>query len=522
MKSITKLLFVLFVICSHTTLAQEKLTIEGVRKAYLRNSGEILQDGTIKGYYVFYQSDKVDKKTNEYTVQITDQNLNKVKDIVFTDDKNVQLLESSYNGNTIMFLFYNSKESILEYRSYNFEGKVVSTYTKELDKRSKWLLESTYGSKSEDGQNEAIFDVEKVGYATVIPIREKKYYSYEVNFFFTDKKKQWAYEAVEDQEDKFNSAVYLGHTDELVILEVIKQKKLTASKDARAYILGLNINTGKKEFEVETNFGEYKMMPIALSAIPGKTDFMIMGTYYESGDKLAKDATEGMNIITMTNKGAILQKKFSSWQDDFGKFLDVDKKGRVGKSYIFIHKIVQTSDGKIFALGEGYKKSADGVGIALNVLGALAGGGGRSNNTKIVTTDFYMMQFDDKFALKDVKVYDKFNNSVALPLGADYLSPHSMALLIKSYNGFDYNFTQSDKNRSFFVSSYTDYEKSGDDKGLNFNTISYMGGKISHDKLKLITKSKYLRVFPAKPGYVMLMEYSRKEKRLDFRLEKVN
>ena len=87
-----------------------------------------------------------------------------------------------------MFLFYNEKERTLEYRAYDFNGKVKSTYTKELTKRSNLLLQDTYGSKSEEGQNEALFSVGDQGYTTVFPIKEGKYFSYEVNFFFTNQK----------------------------------------------------------------------------------------------------------------------------------------------------------------------------------------------------------------------------------------------------------------------------------------------------------------------------------------------
>ena len=105
--------------------AQGKLSIENVRSIYIRNSGEIMDGEELKGYFVFYISDKVDSKTNEYTVQVMDMNLNKIKDIKFEDDKNVQVLESSYNGQSIMFLFYNKKEKTLEYRAYGFDGKML-------------------------------------------------------------------------------------------------------------------------------------------------------------------------------------------------------------------------------------------------------------------------------------------------------------------------------------------------------------------------------------------------------------
>ena len=85
--------------------AQGKLSIENVRSVYVRNSGTIMSANEVKGYFTFYESDKIDKNTNEYTVQITDENLNKIKDIKFEGNKKLRLLESSYNGSSIMFLF---------------------------------------------------------------------------------------------------------------------------------------------------------------------------------------------------------------------------------------------------------------------------------------------------------------------------------------------------------------------------------------------------------------------------------
>src|SRR5580698_1534689 len=76
--------------------AQSKLSIDKVYSAYLRNSGSILEKGKIKGYFFLYQSDKIDRHTNEYTLQLLDENLNKVKDIKFEDSKKLSLLESAY------------------------------------------------------------------------------------------------------------------------------------------------------------------------------------------------------------------------------------------------------------------------------------------------------------------------------------------------------------------------------------------------------------------------------------------
>ena len=87
--------------------AQAKLSIDKVYSAYLRTSGTISTQGQIKGYFFLYQSDKIDRHTNEYTLQILDENLNKVRDIKFEDSKKLSLLESAYNGTSLSFMFKN-------------------------------------------------------------------------------------------------------------------------------------------------------------------------------------------------------------------------------------------------------------------------------------------------------------------------------------------------------------------------------------------------------------------------------
>ncbi len=47
--------------------AQNKLSIDKVYATYLRNSGTIMKNNQINGYFFLYQSDKIDKHTNEYT-----------------------------------------------------------------------------------------------------------------------------------------------------------------------------------------------------------------------------------------------------------------------------------------------------------------------------------------------------------------------------------------------------------------------------------------------------------------------
>src|SRR5690349_3537883 len=93
-----KLFGLVLLLGSALALHAQKMTIENVHKASARNAAAIKEGSDVKGYYFFFVSDKIDKKTNEYTLRITDNSLKLLKDVKFQDSKHVYILESSFNG----------------------------------------------------------------------------------------------------------------------------------------------------------------------------------------------------------------------------------------------------------------------------------------------------------------------------------------------------------------------------------------------------------------------------------------
>jgi hypothetical protein len=509
------------ILISHSLIAQN-LTIDKVYTAYLRNSGPILQKEEVKGYYLFYQSDKVDRHTDEYTVQILDENLNKVKEIKFTDDKSIQLLESSYNGSELIFLFYNKGEKQLDYRIYDMSGKMKYDYTKEIDKKTKAMLENYERFKREDGLNKEIFDIEDRGFITIIPERDGSHYTYEIDILHSDEKKQFAYNPTDDY--KFAQASYLGSNDSVALFEVLKKEKVSNNK-FESWLLGINLFTGRKAFEISTEKEEYKFFPMNISTVQGSTDYMVLGEYYDKDKTVVSDNTLGLAIWIMDNKGNVKIRKYSSWTKDLGKFLNVNEKGRIDQiGYLFFHRIIQTEDGKIFAVGEGYKRTASALGITMTALGALGGTVGGNGVTKLVITDMVLLQFDKLFNFENVKVYEKNHNNFESPngMGGDFVTPQIMAQIAKTLGRFDFAFTQTDQNHSAFVVGYTDYERNSDYRGMTFHSISYANSNLTTDKINLASKATRSIVLPGKPGSVMILEYFKKEKKLDMRLEKLN
>ncbi len=493
-----------------------KLSIDKVYSVYLRNSGAIMNKNQIKGYFLLYQSDKIDRHTNQYTLQILDENLNKVKDIKFEDSKNIMLLESSYNENTISFLFKNEDQKTLDMKIYDFDGKLKYTYSREFDRRTDDLMKQYVSMHTDEGMNHNVFDVGDEGFASVLPLRDGKHRTYELDYYSSVSKKQFTY-TPEDAE-KFAIAEYLGSTDSLVLLNVMNYSHV--GKDATSHLIGINIYTKKKQFDISADEEKTPFTPMSVQQLDGTNDLLVMGSYFESGANVLKDNSKGLAIYEVTKDGKVVNKTLNSWDGDFSKYLTISSKGRIDNvGYMYIHKVIHASDGKFFVVGEGYKRTASVAGIATAVLSA-----GRAYNgvTKMTITDMVVMEFDNRFKLTGATIYDKPNSSALDMTGAaDMNSQHMIAMYLKTVGAFDYEFTTGDDDFSNFSICYSDWEKTADFKGETFTSIHYNGKKFNVDKLPLKSKASSLKVFPAKAGSVMILEYFKKDKRLDFRLEKL-
>ncbi len=505
------------ILLSTLCVTAQNLSIENVHKVALRNSDAIKEGTEVKGYYFFYVSDKIDKRTNEYTLQITDNNLKKLKDIKFQDSKDVTILESSFNGTDLIFLFYNENARTFEYQIYGADGKKKSVYNRELTKKEKRYLEQSYLAVNDDEQTyKGLYPVEGQGFISNMPSREDKDYTFQVDYFSSEKRKQWTYTPTIGGK-KFVGD-YLGSYNGVVYFEVLKFTSLMDG-NPDSYILGLDLETGRQLFEKPTDNTKYKFYPASMSVLNnGKA--VIFGEFFNPNANIAKDKSLGFAFIGMDEKGAVLSEKYCSWDLELGKYLDVNSKGKIDAfGYMYVHNIIQTADGNVFAVGEGYKKVASALGIASKLLLRSSG----ISAIKIKVTDMIMITFDKNFNVKAAKIYDKNSNNVELPSGMEFVSAPLLGKLVKyTYGEFDYAYSQVNKENTSFTVCYSDYVRDKDYKGGTFNSITYNEGKITTDKINTKSDASRTAVLPGKQGQVLILDYYRKAKRLDVHFEKLN
>lgn len=496
----------------------QKLSIENVHKLTLRNSDAIKEGSEVKGYYFFYVSDKIDKRTNEYTLQITDNNLVKLKDIKFQDSKHVTILESSFNGTDLIFLLYNDDERTFEYQVYGADGKKKHTYNRQLSKKEERYLETSYLAIEDDESNyKGLYPIDGKGFISNMPSREDKDYTFQVDFFSTEKKKQWTY--IPTIGAKKFIGDYLGYHNGVVYIEVLK---FTGMMDGNpeSTIVGLNLETGKQVFEKSTEQGKYKFYPASMSVMnDGKA--VLFGEYFNPNGNIIKDKSLGFAFWGMDEKGVTLSEKYCSWDLEMGKFLNVSSKGKIEDfGFMYLHNIIQTSDGNIFAIGEGYKKVASALGIMSRIA---TGGRSGLSAVKVKVTDMLLIRFDKDFNVKDAKIYDKNSNTQELAAGMEFVSTPLIGKMLKyNFGEFDYAYSQTNKDNTSFTICYSDYVRGKDYKGGTFNSISYNEGKVTTDKINTKSDATRSSVMPGKQGQVLILDYYKKAKRLDAHFEKLN
>jgi len=510
----------LFFLTFQTEVVAQSKTFEKVSIWRPRSSGAIINDKVINGYYSFNKVDKIDRKTNEYLLQIIDANLNNLGTKSIKDSKYVNLLESSYNGKNILMKFYDYKEKAVDYRVYNQSAELVYNKTRKLERR--WEI-ANYARNTGTSEitNNSVFAVKDKGFIEYNAKKEKKL-GYEVRFIPNDKSiKGWTRGSKEDSK-MHESASFIGANEQVVLSEVVKQKSALSTKNITYHVLAQDATTGKKVFQKELTDSRYELALLnAYLKEDGSNEIAVLGQFYPKGGNTVKDKSLGLFSFVYSIEGELLHKNFAKWATDVAKFVPTSIKGKMKDAgYVHFHEIVQTADGKIYAIGETYRRTADALGIASNVLG----GGG--SLTKIVIEDMVMFEFSPKFELQDVKFYEKSKSNVTLGDGGSFTRISLLAKMIEAQGFFDYEFTQRTKENDEFTVGYVDYQKNkGAKNELIFGAISLVDGEASVDKITLSKKGLFqrsTRILPAKPGYVVLINYNKKEKSTTWTLEKIN
>lgn len=331
-------------------------------------SGPILENDNIKGYYAFYMYDKADKKNDAYMLQLMDDNLNLVKSIDVLRPRGDYLLETVFNGNCFLSVFYNYKKESMDLTSYDKTGKTLGTYVAEdLPKWEKRRLQGVLASK-DDVANTTVFPMGKAGFVRQSFTKNEKL-GYVVEAYDNSMKKLWEISSPATSELVETADVVYVSESHMVL--AIARKKNLMTKDVDMFMALVDTKTGKTLFEKPMkDENEWSILNVFVDNQTSQLYYF--GEYYPRGSEMMKSKSEGVVLITMDMTGKELKKKKHSWAADLNKILKTDQNVSLEtKDNVrpFFHRIYKAPNGHIIAVGEQYGKAASGLGIASAALG---------------------------------------------------------------------------------------------------------------------------------------------------------
>lgn len=525
MKSLKISLFAIFLFIgiianSQTTTVENVLDIKSTK-----STGAIIENQKLVGYYAFFFKEKVDKKNSTYQINLYDDNYTLKKSFEITRPKNSIMFENVYNGTCFLLGFFDYKTG-LEYSTYDKTGKLLGTLSipkKQISKYEMMQLNSTLTSKSE---NNTIFPLGNTGFIKQTLVKNKKV-GYQITAFDNQMKKIWEF-ASESQSKMIEAADVIEVNEKFILLNLLKKKNIFTKQMEMSAVL-LDGTNGKKITNID--LGDVKKgQKNILNATLVENNVLIIGEFYKPGDSYIKDKSQGLFLQKVDLTGKTILMKNVKWIGEVDKFklgnLDEEDKKEGMKSYnIYFHDVIVSQNGHIFLIGEQFKKQVSALGIASQALNSGSGSSNAAAAFEIRVANMVVIEFDDKFTLTDYDVISKKKTSVYLPQGAGLWSSTKLGHYVKSIGGFDYSFTSSNKEKDIysivFIDANRKEENSKKKSDMMLGIITIKEGKHTASRNPINTEAKTWWIDVAKPGYIAIGEYFRKEKKLNYRLEKL-
>jgi len=467
---LSRLLIAVMLFTGVSQLNAQKVTFDDVIKAKLKSSGPITESGQVKGYYFFYEIDKVDRKNRAYMLQILDENMVKVGKKKLIKPKTTFLTEATYNGEVFLFSFLNPKKKTLSLVSYDKTLAKQGSRTYELDKWGLTQLYSGSAVNSDPSFNKIIYPVGNRGFMRYTMKKNKKL-GYELEYLANNLKKSESWNQSSDPSSKMIQAASFGDISEkYLVSSIMKKPKLLANKNISFDLSVIDLTTKELLFKKTLKNSKYIFSYMNSFINEDKGTFLVFGEYFQKGANIIKDKSTGLVIMEYDVAGNVTKEVYYDWKKDIGKMIKVDKKGKIGEGgHVAFHRIVKTSDGHYYAIGEMYRKAASALGITSQLLG-----GGGTAMAKIVVMDMVAFDFDEDLLLKDVSVIEKRHSDVELPQGMGMYPPSMLAMFIRAYGMFDYQYTQTTVDESSFFATYIAIsdEKKRKDREVYFGIIA--------------------------------------------------
>jgi hypothetical protein len=413
---------------------------------------------------------------------------------------------------------YNDLMDVMEVLSFDNNLNQIGTTSRIIKDPHLQLVYEGIGKAggSLDGQ---LYPVAEKGFLFYNTAGEK--INYRVEFINNQLRTLWTDEEPENTDFDVS---YRAFEDSKAVGSIVERK----IQRRNVYVEELLVNdakTGRRLFKVPALMDSLTILISDVHHDSTSSRFSVFGEYYRSVDR---GRGVGFATVVYDSSGNVVDQKKITWEE-ITRRVPIDKRGRFesNKARILFHQTVRTSDGRIFVIGEQYRAHVNGDAIvakaALMLVSPLASMALPSSQIDLF--DFVVFEFDAGLALRNVHIIDKKDRSTMFPNSLLNASPLRIARIARSKGLFDYRFTQMRNDDKDFWIVYIDYDGTWDNKSMAFlaGSIEYQGDKgFSTNKFAITRTSRNFDAIVGKEDHVMAIEYFKRDRKVECRLQKVN
>ncbi len=488
-----KLLFILVFFFSFFQLNAQSYRIYRSAVGELVGFRTLWNQTDLFGYFELHYIERKEDKTSLYKYVVLDRNMNEVSNGEFTVPhliENEMFSICQYNnGKILLSIDGNTYGTVLRrneiFKIIDLKSGTVSDAISLINKELKTGAEIK-PAIGEYNFNKGIvsFNIKNNGFLlTEREMKGSKSFYKAGTMIDLEGKKMWSLPIIPGETDKhFYEYSYFSSDDNVIALLGQYYKRKTFISDHLALF---NTKTGEKIALTSLSDEKYDYDYSFAKIIDGK--IYIMGEYYKKMEgSLQKTEAYKLGIyrkIYDKNNGQLISDKKVAYLD-LKKYVDIDEAGKIKKEgTLYFNDFEVRPDGTNLVFGETYKVP-------------------NFFNGFYRFTELFSIILDDNFEIKEMKSYNV--NETFEP---------------------KYSYGQSLKNNKGYVSVFID---KNENKKLFLNTLVYNDDtkEFKNDKIELEKTGSNISYFPAKNGYIGIIEYFKKtkeEKRVaELRLEKIN
>jgi hypothetical protein len=495
-------------------------TLDNISRVSRSAISPIYAGNEVKGYILYAKADKADRKNDNYRLDFYDQDLNKVSNITLQKPSgNYFLMSNSFNGSAFGLYFYNNRDKTLEIETYDTSlKKLGSKVIDEVSRADAMLVQQALQMGAIGGNPFNKLNLFAVpGFGFVRNSYEGLMKGYRLQMYDDKLNSKWQLNS--DPKSKYYEAINLTEAADKYLLATAMRRDGMMSKKVESFMVAFDAATGKKMLELPVESSKTEQLSLnSFTFDPVKREFVAVGEFYKLDDKPFVNKSQGFYIKRFSEDGKPVFAKNYGWQNEVQAALPAEARQSVEDGFVnYTQSIVRGANGKTYIVAEQYKIVANGAGIALSMLG-----GGSVSKGHIA--NMLVFELDPSYKLTQIKFYPKDQSTAVPPPGGGLMGAGLMGQYFKASGQFDYQFMQKNDANSQFNVVYINYdkEKGEQTKKIIGNVAFGDNGQFKLDKIDGTSNATLSFLYPAKPGYLMMVDYLKKENKLGMKLVKVN